>query len=33
MKGITYMAMAITMVVALTGCNDWLDDPVEGKST
>lgn len=25
--------MAITMVVALTGCNDWLDVPVEGKST
>ena len=33
MKGITYMAMAITMVLALTGCNEWLDVPVEGKAT
>ncbi len=33
MKGITYMATAITIVMTLTGCNEWLDVPVEGKST
>ena len=33
MKSLSYMAMAVTMVVALTGCNDWLEVPVEGKST
>ena len=33
MKGITYMATAITMILALTGCNEWLDVPVEGKAT
>lgn len=33
MKRITYMAAAVTLVMVLAGCNDWLEVPVEGKST